>query len=64
MAENVGNFLYWAATIVACLIVLLDISSFFESYSKGNPVIPIAGLVFAIIVWLIGRGCRLVLAGR
>lgn len=64
MAENVGNFLYWAATIIAGLIVLFDVSNFFESYSQGDPVIPIAGLVFAIIIWLIGRGCRLVLAGR
>ena len=64
MSEQLGQTLYWSATAVAVVIVLWAALIFFYGLSQGQPIVPIAGLSCAVIIWLLGRGCRYLLAGR
>lgn len=51
-------------TFVAVVIVLWAATIFFYGLSHGEPILPIAGLSCAAIIWLLGRGCRDLLGGR
>jgi hypothetical protein len=62
MARHLGDWLYWTATVIAAAIVLWDVVQFLHGLSQGEPIIPIAALSFAAVIWLVGRGCRQVLA--
>jgi hypothetical protein len=64
MATNVGDWLYRGAAIIAVLIVLWDAADFFYGLSQGVPIIRIVGLSSAVVIWLIGRGCRRALSGH
>jgi len=64
MARHLGHWFYWTATIIAAAIVLWDVVGFFYGLSQGEPIIPIAALSFAAVIWLLGRSCRQVLAGH
>jgi len=64
MAAGFADCLYQAATIIAILIVMWDSVSFFDGLIQGDPIIRISALLLAGVIWLIGRGCRYVLAGR
>ena len=59
-----GKFLFWAATIIAAVILLLVVYDFTYGLSANFPVIDVAGLVLAAVVWLIGLLFRLVLPER
>jgi len=43
---------------------LWDVVGFLYGLSQGEPIIPIAALSFAALIWLLGRSCRQVLAGH
>ena len=58
MAAGWGKSLYWGATILAGLIVAVISVSYFSNASAGFPVIPIAALVLAGVIWLIGWTLR------
>ena len=57
MVARLGELLYWAANLVVILL-LGDIA--FTAFFGFGLVQPIAR--FAIVIWLIGFACRLVLA--
>jgi hypothetical protein len=62
MTAESGRLLYWAATTVAAVIVLWNLADFLYGLSQGQPILRIASLLMAAIIWLIGRGCRAALA--
>ena len=64
MAARLGEALYWTATIFVVLIVVWIVWGYMYNVSKGEPIIPIVALLFAAAIWLAGRACRFVLAGR
>lgn len=59
-----AKVVYWVATIVAGLIVVVVLVGYFSNAAAGEPVIPIAALLLAGAIWLIGWVCRHVIAGR
>jgi len=64
MISEWGEVFYRAAAVIAGLIVLLIFASCFPQAGDGKAVIDIAPLVLAATIWLIGRSCRYMLAGR
>jgi len=48
--------------ITAAAIVSWDVLEFLYGLSQGEPIIPIVALSSAALIWLLGRGCRQVLA--
>lgn len=63
MAERLGIVLYWTGVIITGLLVVLAAFIFNEPGRDSW----ILALVFAgagVVVWLIGRACKYVLAGR
>jgi len=59
-----GKVLFWAATIIAAVILLLVVYDFTYGLSANFPVVDVAGLVLAAVIWLIGLLFRLVLPSR
>ena len=59
---HAGNILYWLATIVAGLIVIFVIAELAISWAQGQPILRIFALLTALLVWLMGRICRLISA--
>jgi len=59
-----GKFLFWTATIIAAVILLLVVYDFMYGLSANFPVVDVAGLVLAAVIWLIGLLFRLVLRER
>ena len=49
-----GLILYRICAIVSGLIVMLAILNFAYNVDDGRPLIPVAALGFAAIIWLIG----------
>ena len=64
MNAQLGKFIYWAATLIAVLIVVAVVMSYASNASEGDPVIPITPLLLAGVIWIVGWVCRNVLAGR
>jgi hypothetical protein len=64
MTERLGHVLYWAGCVLAILTIAIGVflSSGFMDQSDVWLVRVIA-FVIAVLFWLIGRGCRYVLAG-
>ncbi len=59
-----GEIFYWTGTIIAGLLVLWVLWSYEFDADRGEPIVRIAPLVLAGVIWLAGWGCRHVLAGR
>jgi hypothetical protein len=57
MAEPWGEILYRAAATIAGLVALPAILNFFYTVNEGEPIVPVAALSFAAIIWLIGLCC-------
>lgn len=55
---KVGNFLFWTSTTVAGLIVLAVVSDYLSNWSESYPVLDVAALAVAAIVWLTGLFLR------
>ena len=64
MAARLGVVLYWAGTLVACLIAGLIAFAVLFGTGKGDPFLLGLGLFVAAAIWLIGRATCYVLAGR
>ena len=58
---SVGRTFYWLATIIAAVMVIFTVADFFIGWAQGAPILRIAALIAAVIVWLIGRFCRALL---
>jgi protein-S-isoprenylcysteine O-methyltransferase Ste14 len=64
MVWRLGEFLYWTATIVAGLIVLLVVANYAYNADKGESIIRTIPLLLAGAIWLVVWACRRVFAGR
>jgi hypothetical protein len=64
MFAAMGNMFGLAATVFATIICVGVAIGFLYSANEGDPTIQIVGLILAGAIWLIGRACRYVLAGR
>jgi hydrogenase-4 membrane subunit HyfE len=64
MSEPLGHILYRAASILAALVVLFAAFNFVDNLSNGEPMVPLPALALALIIWLIGLGCRYVSLAR
>ena len=58
MAASWGELVYWAATILAGLIVVFVVWGYVQNTDAGYPVLPIVPLLCAGAIWLAGRACR------
>jgi len=61
MVARLGNVLYWAACGIAALLGALG---GFEFYAHKDATAMVGLALFGIVVWLIGRACQYVLAGK
>ena len=64
MAARLGEILYWTATLIAGLMAVWVGWNYVYNVSRGEPIISIVALLFAGAIWLAGRACRYLLAGR
>ena len=63
-ADPWGIILYRAATLLALLIAVFAVFNFFDNLSEDRPIVPLFAITLAVIVWLIGFGCRYVSNAR
>jgi hypothetical protein len=64
MAARLGEVLYWAATMIAALALVLAVYATVAGRGADR-FFPIGVIVaFGVLGWLLGRACRYVLAGR
>jgi len=59
-----GEEVYWTATAIAGLIVVLAVVSYVSNASEGQPVLPIVPLLLAVVIWMAGRFCRQAFTSR
>jgi len=64
MTVRTGEVIYWAATGIAALITVFAVASYVSNASEGEPVLPVAPLLLALVIWLAGRFCRRAITGR
>lgn len=65
MTERLGNALYALGCIVAGAVLLVMVPVTITGiYAPDTLGVWISASIIALIAWLIGRGCRYVLAGR
>jgi hypothetical protein len=57
-----SSVFYWLTTAVAGLIVIFVAGDFFISWAQGYPVLRVIALIAAVVIWLIGRTCRSLMA--
>lgn len=57
-----GPTLYWLATIIAAVIVVFALADFIMSWAQGAPILRVFAFAAAVLVWLLGRICRLFLS--
>jgi hypothetical protein len=62
MAARFGNAIYWAACIAAVLWALL-VFAIVQTHPDWTISTPIA-IAGAVVIWIIGRAARYVLAGQ
>ena len=62
MLARLGEVLYWVGCLLAVLLVAAAIAYYNFEYIKLAELLILIGL--AVIVWMISRACRYVLAGR
>lgn len=66
MIARLGNVLYWAANGLAAMMAVLGALGFIIALinkAEGMIIFPVL-IALAILVWLVGRACLYVLAGR
>lgn len=64
MAAWLGETLYWLSTVIAGLIAVWILWGYVYDIDRGEPIIRIVPLLIAGAIWLVGRACRYMLAGR
>ena len=55
---RMGDVLYWMASVVAVVITLWVVWSYFVNADNGEPIIQVVPLLFAGTIWLLARLCR------
>jgi hypothetical protein len=53
-----GRVLYWTATIIASLIVVVVVAGYVSNTGEGVPIISTTALMLAGAIWLVGWLCR------
>lgn len=63
---RLGNVLYWTGCVFALIIVGCGVLGVALEPGNNNEtwIVIMITAVFAAVVWVIGRACRYVLAGR
>ena len=69
MAAHLGHVLYWAFSGIALLLVGAAVYGAVDDFRRGidlegDAVFLGTIVALAVAMWLIGRACRFVLAGR
>jgi uncharacterized membrane protein len=64
MVARLGNVIYWAASILAAVVILLAAYAAFFGTGEGRLLLDATLGAMGVGVWLVGRACRYVLAGR
>jgi hypothetical protein len=64
MSEPFGHTLYRAASVLAAVVALFAAFNFLDNLSNGEPMVPLPALGLAVIIWLVGFGCRYVSHAR
>lgn len=63
MAARFGHVLYWAASLIAALMIGTAAFAVIANGVAINDAGILATVFYAVIIWLIGLACRYVLAG-
>ena len=63
MAEKLGNFFYLAGTAIAIVIWILVIIHAADCSGPDHVVVDAMVAMLGALVWLMGRGLRIILAG-
>jgi hypothetical protein len=53
-----GGVLYWTATIIAILIVVVVVAGYMSNSGEGVPFVSTTALMLAGAIWLVGWICR------
>ena len=53
-----GGVLYWTATIIAILIVVVVVTGYMSNSGEGVPFVSTTALMLAGAIWLVGWICR------
>ena len=61
MLAGLGNVLYWTACLLALATLFLFAS---VAVHDSHVTLGAFGVVIALLIWLVGRACRYVLAGN
>jgi hypothetical protein len=66
MLARLEDVLYWTGCLVGILLVAAAVAFYSSAAIKPAEVVLISALLIGLgaVVWLIGRACRYVLAGR
>jgi hypothetical protein len=64
MVARLRNVIYWAASTLAALVILLAAYAAFFGTGEGRLPLDATLAAMGVGVWLVGRACRYVLAGR
>jgi hypothetical protein len=64
MLARLGDVLYWTGWLLSILLVVAAVAFYILGSGGDKVVIPPLLIGLAVVVWLIGRACRYVLAGR
>jgi hypothetical protein len=64
MAERIGNIVYWFCCVVAAISLAIGVSVWFLNFREGTTAYSLLAVSFvvALLVWIIGRAIRYVLA--
>jgi hypothetical protein len=64
MTARWGRALYWTATAIAGLIAVWIVWGYVYNIDRGEPIVRLAPLLLAGLIWLAGWACRYALARR
>jgi uncharacterized membrane protein YccC len=64
MAEESGVFFYRIATTLAIFVAALAVISYLLNAPRGMPIVSIAALTLAAVIWAGGWAGRHLIAGR
>jgi predicted membrane protein len=64
MVARLGNVLYWVGSGIACLLLLVVVAALLFGTASERFIEVVPAIVASVLVWLIARACRYVLAGR
>jgi hypothetical protein len=63
MLARLGNVLYWAGCLLAVPLLIFCVIVFVQGTPNDRPALGFLTLA-AVVIWLIGRACKYVLAGK